>query len=243
MPGRRLHAKKNFAGDHQPALTALSLPCATPITAPATDELTDRLKNLLIFEEGRIVLRNGLHVSYRDSKGIATIGYGFNLQDGAAAGILGRVTTKSVADLIAKTAFLTEAEAQSLLLISEFVALKGVHGYFPQFGSLDLPRQVVLAAMVYQIGAGGFGRFGRLIGAVKVADWSAAVASMESSQWYRSDSPQRARRMVVAMANDTFPPSAVPSPPGQRFAVPGLPSAAAEVPANAPRRPWPFDND
>ena len=242
MPRRRLHAKKNGSGDHQPALKPLGLPCALP-TDP--DELTDRLKNLLIFEEGRVVLRNGLHVSYRDSKGIATIGYGFNLEDGAAAGILRRVTTKSVPDLIAKTAYLTEPEAQSLLLIAEFVALKGVRSYFPQFSSLDLPRQVVLAAMVYQMGAGGFGRFQRLILAVKAGDWDAAVQSMESSQWYRSDSPQRARRVAVATQTGTFPASAIRSPPGQRFAVPGVTAALGEAGAAAatPRKPWPFDNN
>ncbi len=187
------------------------------------------------------MVRDGLHVAYKDSKGISTIGYGFNLQDGAAAGLLRRVTSKSTGNLIAKQATLTEAEAQSLLLIAENVALRGVRNYFPQFTSIDMPRQVVLAAMVYQIGEGGFGRFGRLIAGVKAQNWDAAVESMESSQWYRSDSPQRARRMAVAMQNDTFPPSAVRSPPGQRFAVPGLPSPPEAV-ATGPRKPWPFDN-
>ncbi len=192
-------------------------------------------------------MRNGLHVSYRDSKGIATIGYGFNLEAGAT-NVLRRVTTKSAADLIAKTAFLTEAEAQSLLLLSEYVALKGVSAFFPQFSVVDMPRRVVLTSMVYQMGQFSFGKFRRLIEAVKVKDWDSAVTSMENSKWSRVDSPLRARRMTVAMRNGTFPPSAVPSPPGQRFAVPDLKSVTGspDRPPSAPsgpRKPWPFDNE
>ncbi|WP_192711435.1 glycoside hydrolase family protein [Methylobacterium sp. OAE515] len=208
--------------------------------------MTDRLKNLLIFEEGRVV-RNGLHVAYRDSKGIATIGYGFNLEAGAY-GVLRSVTTKSASDLIAKSAFLTEAEAQSLLLLSEYVALKGVRTFFRRFDTVDLPRKVVLTSMVYQMGQSSFGKFHRLIEAVKVQDWNGAVVSMENSKWSRIDSPLRARRMTVAMRSGLFPASAVPSPPGQRFAVPGMKgvSGGSDQPTPAPagpRKPWPFDNE
>jgi|UPI00069F1425 GH24 family phage-related lysozyme (muramidase) len=229
-------------------------PSAGPAPPPVTgdvDELTDRLKNLLIFEEGRVVLRNGLHVAYRDSKGIATIGYGFNLEAGATS-VLRSVTPKAAGELIARTAFLTEAEAQALLLVSETAALRGVRSVFPDFSAINLPRQVVLAAMVYQMGQGGFGRFQRLIGAVKARDWATAVDSMENSKWCRIDSPLRARRMSAAMRDGTFPASAVRSPPGQRFAVPdlralsGVPEKSQAAPPAAMRgrrQPWPFDNE
>jgi GH24 family phage-related lysozyme (muramidase) len=193
------------------------------------------------------VLRNGLHVAYRDSKGIATIGYGFNLQDAAAPTVLRRVTTKTTAALIAKTEFLTEAEAQALLLTAEGIAIKGVSGYFPRFGSIDLPRRVVLASMGYQFGEVRFGKFRRLIPAVNALDWGTVVIAMQESRWYRSDSPLRAHRMVVAMQTDTFPASAVRSRPGRAPIV--LPSPGArdappsgDAPPPAPRRPWPFDN-
>ena len=228
-------------------MTAALSPPPPCVAAGSADELADRLKNLLIFEEGRIV-RNGLHVSYRDSKGIATIGYGFNLEDGGAAGVLRRVTAKTTADLIAKAAFLTEPEAQSLLLISEFVALKGVCRHFPRFRVIDLPRQIVLSAMVYQMGEARFGKFRRLIPAVQAQDWPAATASMEQSKWSRSDSPLRARRMAAAMRTGAFPPFARPSPPGQRFAAlsaaDGLDTATPTEPGAPPeRKPWPFDNE
>lgn len=250
MPRRRLQQKKKHDRDDQPAL----IPGAPLCEAPGhVDELTDRLKNLLIFEEGRVVLRNGLHVAYRDSKGIYTIGYGFNLEDRSAPQVLARVTTKTTTALIAKTDYLTEEEAQALLLIAEEVALRGVRSYFPDFGALDLPRQVVLAAMVYQFGAARFGKFQRLIPAVKQGDWPTVVVSMQESQWYRSDSPLRARRMVAAMRTDTFPASAVQSTGGPPVAPAPLPepapaSSAAVVPPTplrqpvAPRSPWPFDN-
>ena len=82
----------------------------------------------MAFEEGKILLPNGLHVAYKDSKGILTIGYGFNLEDGSAPGVLRQVTTKihfSVEE--PRFEFLTEQEARALLFIApREVALKGV---------------------------------------------------------------------------------------------------------------------
>lgn len=250
MPRRRLLEKKKLDRNDQPALIAGLFPCTA--AGPTVDELTDRLKNLLVFEEGRVVLRNGLHVAYRDSKGIYTIGYGFNLQDASAPEVLARVTTTTTAALIAKTAYLTEEEAQALLLIAEQVALRGVRHYFPDLEAIELPRQVVLSAMVYQFGESRFGKFRRLIPAVKERQWPVVATSMEESQWYRHDSPLRARRMVAAMRTATFPASAIQSPGGPPSApLSSDPGSAGGDAATAPRpprtgppprSPWPFDN-
>ena len=211
--------------------------------------MTDRLKNLLAFEEGKIVNRAGQHTAYKDSKGIWTIGYGFNLQDPSAPGVLRRVTNKSTSALMAKADTLTEAEAQALLLIAEGIALKGVRVYFPDFAAIDMPRRVVLGAMVYQFGEARFGKFRRLIPAVKVRDWPTVVTSMQQSQWYRSDSPLRARRMVVAVRTDTFPASAILTPGGpptapleSGLAALAMPAAATSPGGREKRSPWPFDN-
>ena len=261
MPRREVRSKKNTNRHDQLALNA---PLADQQGRDPDFELKDRLKNLLAFEEGRIVNSAGLHVAYRDSKGIATIGYGFNLEDGSAPGVLRQVTTTTTATLIAKAAFLTEEEAQALLFIAEDVAVKGVRPFFPDYARLDMPRRVVLAAMVYQMGADRFGKFRRLIPAVQQQDWASAVQSMEQSQWFRSDSPKRARRMADAMQNGTFPPYAVmsdaskgPLVPRSRSApgpAPVAPPAPGSAPGPAPvappkpplaetrRSPWPFDN-
>ena len=264
-----MRSKKNTDRYDQLALNTLALNTLA-LNAPASKtpsadkaprdpdfELKDRLKNLLAYEEGRIVNSAGLHVAYRDSKGIATIGYGFNLEDGSAAGVLAQVTTTPTTTLIAKTAFLTEEEAQALLFIAEDVAVKGVRPFFPDYVKLDMPRRVVLAAMVYQMGAERFGHFRRLIPAVQQQDWTAAVQSMEQSQWFRSDSPKRARRMADAMQTGTFPPFAVlsdgskgPLMPRSRPSAasgPGGPVPTSGQPPKAPvadtrRSPWPFDN-
>ena len=246
-----MHEKKNSYHHNQLALNSL-LP-----NDPTTDpdfELKDRLKNLLAVEEGKIVLPNGLHVAYKDSKGILTIGYGFNLEDGSAPSVLRQVTTKTTTALKSKSEFLTEQEARALLFISEEVALSGVRSIFHGFNRLDLPRRIVLAAMVYQMGSGRFSKFRRLIAAVIGFDWPAAVQSMVESQWCRRDSPKRAHRMADAMRSGTFPPFATLSgasaavsvrpPPAVPPAVP-LPVNQRPVPAtSAPQRrsPWPFDN-
>lgn len=217
--------------------------------SPSSDqdfELKTRLKNLLIFEEGRVVLPNKLHVAYRDSKGIYTIGYGFNLQDGAAAGVLRLVTTKTTAALIQKQQFLTEEEAQALLLIAENVAIQGVRPFFPDFDTIDQPRRVVLTSMVYQFGAPGFGKFRRLIPAVERRDWPTAVVSMQQSRWYRSDSPKRARRMAEAMRTGSFPASATLSTTANPDSIPPSPPQPAtplpETSAPPRRSAWPFDD-
>ena len=251
-----MHSKKNSNHHDQFALNSL-LP-----NDPTTDpdfELKDRLKNLLAYEEGKIVLPNGLHVAYKDSKGILTIGYGFNLEDGSAPDVLRQVTTKTTTALKSKSEFLTEQEARALLFIAEEVALSGVRSIFHDYSRLDLPRRVVLAAMVYQMGAGRFSKFRRLIAAVISFDWAAAVQSMVESQWARRDSPKRAHRMADAMRSGTFPPFAnlsgasaavamrVPATSYPTSPPPTVPVPARQTPApvaSAPQRrnPWPFDN-
>ncbi len=235
MSRRQLQSKKNINYHHQ-----YSLKPAPPDAFACSDpdyELKDRLKNLLMFEEGRVVLKNGLHVAYRDSKGIYTIGYGFNLQTSAATSILQRVTTKTVTALMHKSEFLTEVEAQGLLLIAEDNALDGVRTYLRDYAMLDLPRRVVFAAMVYQFGAVGFGKFHRLIAGVEGRNWPSVVLSMRQSQWYRRDSPKRARRMADAVEKGVFPDAATLS---DTAAATGTPPTAST--ANAPRSSWPFDN-
>ena len=157
-----------------------------------------------------------------------------------------------------KVEFLTEQEARALLFISEEVALKGVRQIFPDYARLDLPRRIVLAAMVYQMGSGRLMKFRRLIAAVMRLDWPGAVQSMVESQWCRKDSPKRAHRMAEAMRSGTFPPAATMGGLGsggasaaslrapRTRAVPPPPAAEApEAPVAAPssrRSPWPFDN-
>jgi GH24 family phage-related lysozyme (muramidase) len=242
-----MRSKKNPYRDDQ---LALNRPVSNQSRGDPDFELKDRLKNLLVFEEGRIVLGNALHVAYKDSKGISTIGYGFNLEDGSAAGVLRQVSSKTTTALMAKSEFLTEQEAQALLFIAEDVAVQGAKSFFPNFDRMDLPRRVVLAAMVYQMGAARFGKFRRLIPAVQKQDWGSAVLSMHESQWFRSDSPKRARRMADAMRDGTFPLSAVLSsvahlPLSRRTPGPQGPGPSDTDPIAAGptrRSSWPFDN-
>lgn len=70
---------------------------------------------------------------------------------------------------------------------------------FPWLTDLSDARQQVIVCMAYQLGVGGVARFKKMIAAIERADFTAASAEMLDSNWARSDSPARARRMANMM--------------------------------------------
>lgn len=135
--------------------------------------LIDQLKR----HEGSVT-ENGWHRIYYDSVGIATIGYGRNLEDKGLA----------------------EDEAEFLLGNDVDEAILDCQT-LPFWNRLDPVRQQVLANMVFNIGFNRFLDFKNTIAAIERGDFKTAAEEMLDSKWARQVGP-RAKELAEMMEGD-----------------------------------------
>lgn len=70
---------------------------------------------------------------------------------------------------------------------------------FPWFADLDEIRQRVIANMAYQMGIAGVQGFHHMVDAIERKDYDAAADAMADSAWAKTQSPQRAERLIIMM--------------------------------------------
>lgn len=136
----------------------------------------------LIKEEGEKRLPNGNHALYRDSKGIYTIGHGYNIEDNGLPDELAK-------DLLGRSMQGAEQAAE------------GISGYL----GASPARQSVVIAMVYQMGLGKVLGFHEFCKALAANDYDTAANEMLDSDWHRKDSPARAEREAWIMRTGNLP--------------------------------------
>jgi len=113
--------------------------------------------------------------AYRDSVGVLTIGYGYNVENGMP---------RPLAELVMRW-YVEQA--------LEFLAT-----YSTWFPRLSENRQRALVEMVYQLGASRFVRFVKMIRALEAGDFDQAAAEMLDSQWAQQ-TPKRAEHCAQLM--------------------------------------------
>lgn len=138
--------------------------------------MTPEDRAILIEEEGEKRHPNGNHAVYEDTKGILTVGHGWNLE---ARGLPDRVI-RILDDIAIQDA---EAEAQRV----------------PGYLAADPVRQAVVVRMCYQLGGQGVLSFKKFCAHFAAGAYQAAAAEMRDSKWWRIDSPQRAEREARRM--------------------------------------------
>jgi len=99
---------------------------------------------------------------YTDTVGRLSVGYGRNLTD---VGI-------------------SQIEAEMLLDHDLTRAIVDVQAVCPEFNELDPVRQVVLAEMCFNLGAGRLAGFVKMLAAVEAKDYATAAAEMRNSRWF-----------------------------------------------------------
>ncbi len=129
------------------------------------------LKDLLIGHEG---IKTKV---YYDSRGIATIGVGRNLED---------------------TGITTE-EAMYLLENDIKRVIKECTKEFPWFLELCEYRQFVICSMVFNLGMDGFKDFKKCIKAIERQDWVEAACQMIDSLWAVQVKAKRATELANMM--------------------------------------------
>ncbi len=131
---------------------------------------TETIRTALMADEG-LRLK-----PYTDTVGKLTIGVGRNLTD--------RGITKG----------------ESMVMLDNDIAecVNDLAASFPWFMPLDEVRQHVIVNMRFQLGAGGFRQFRKLIAAMERKDYPAASDSMLFSRWHEQV-PTRSDRLIEEM--------------------------------------------
>lgn len=125
-------------------------------------------------EEGKV------RYAYKDSKGIWTIGVGFNIDKDHNGG-------------------LDDTEISFILQHRIDKASAAVLKRFPFLVTLDDTRHDIIVQMAYQMGVDGLAAFIHFMEAVSQHNWVVASKEMMDSKWAKVDSPARAARLSKRM--------------------------------------------
>lgn len=145
------------------------------------------LKTELRADEGEVLK------SYQDHLGYWTVGVGHLLDSrkGADPSPFG-------ADLTGGKAI---TAAQSALLLDQDIDAKAAEldRRAPWWRGLSDNRQRVVMNMAFQLGVSGLLGFRKAVAAMQVGNYAEAANQMRDSAWYRTQTPQRAARLVARM--------------------------------------------
>lgn len=141
-------------------------------------EIKEILYSTLVKHEG---WRNRI---YEDSKGIPTIGVGFNLLVG-----------------------LYDEEIDFILNFRIELIFADAKTGLPWFKKLSIARKIVVLDMIYNLGMRKFLGFRRTIAAIKAEDWEEAAREMLDSVWAQ-EVGIRATRLAEVMRTDILGPVA-----------------------------------
>ncbi len=118
---------------------------------------------------------------YKDSLGIPTIGWGFNLQRAGAKEALAKADAV-LANVLAG-APLTQYQADKLLAADLLAATSDVKRICPAFATLDPQAQAVLVDLSFNLGVATLATFKNTLAAFARKDYSAAADGLEKSLW------------------------------------------------------------
>ena len=141
--------------------------------------------------EEQLILHEGLRLeTYKCPAGYWTIGVGRNLETKGLTGveqkfIFGRdgMSKQEVIERL-KEQGITKDQAMWLMANDISECVKDLKT-FDWFDKLDDIRTKVVVDMRFNLGAGGFRQFKKMIAALAAGDYKAAAAEMVDSKWYR----------------------------------------------------------
>jgi GH24 family phage-related lysozyme (muramidase) len=159
-----------------------------PVQAAEATGLISTILSRVIQHEGKKAEK------YIDSRGIPTIGVGFNLNNSDAAERLKKVGANP-AKIKAGKAKLTERQIKTLLVQDLERALSEAMSLVPNFNQLPQTVQGVLVEMAFNLGKSGLSEFKNFLSKISGKRWKEAAAEMLKSDW-RSQVGQRAQTLA-----------------------------------------------
>ena len=121
---------------------------------------------------------------YKDTKGIATIGVGFNLEEASNRSVFKSVTGMTVEQAIQGTP-ITKAHSRELLRITSDRARADAEKLLPDLGSYPPVVQDALVNFVFNVGLGTASQFRNTLAAIKRGDGKAAANGLRQSLYYK----------------------------------------------------------
>lgn len=158
----------------------------------------ETIRKYITFNEGK---KNKV---YLDTKGIPTIGVGFNLQRGDAPA---KITTLGLSynDVLSGKQLLTDDQIDTLLDADILEAINNTaKKLFPDFDNIDPDRQVILVDLSFNLGISTFSKFINTIAAVNSKNWETAANELKNSSWYNQVG-NRGVRNVETMRSGKLP--------------------------------------
>jgi GH24 family phage-related lysozyme (muramidase) len=134
------------------------------------------IEQLLVKHEGR---RNKV---YPDSRGILTIGIGFNLEDGDARDICDHYGL-DLAALKSGTATLTDQQIDEIFDYQLTEAISESMSILPNFNQMPDTVQAVVVDMTFNLGLTRFSKFVSTIGQLKQGNYKQAAIDAKASLW------------------------------------------------------------
>ena len=119
---------------------------------------------------------------YKDTRGIPTIGIGYNLQNPGARAAIAAVGA-DYDSILSGASCLTDNQVMELFEPSYNSAVSGAQRAVSSFGSLCCNVAEVMIDMDYSLGDAGFASFGGFIGYINSKAWSQAAADGRGTAW------------------------------------------------------------
>lgn len=119
---------------------------------------------------------------YKDSRGILTIGVGWNLEDSESDVIAGHFGL-DLADLKAGTLSLTDDQINQVRDFQINEAILAAKRYFPNFNTMPANPQAVIVDMIFNLGETRFSKFVSTIAQLKAGNWKQAAIDAGNSLW------------------------------------------------------------
>lgn len=142
-----------------------------------------------------IAVNEGLRLKpYKDSVGVWTIGYGYNME---AHGIPAHLTRKILEDK-----GITTADAENLLLQEVAVSIKYAMEFFPEMSKFTRARQFVCVDMLFNLGPTRFAKFKPTIDLMNAGDWKGAVERLKRTLWYKQVKTRAVRNCKMLLTGE-----------------------------------------
>lgn len=143
------------------------------------------IENLIGKHEGRRA------AVYQDSRGVLTIGCGWNLEDGDSQDICDHFGLDLNA-LKNGTETLTEPQIDQVFSYQLSRTISEAMQLFPNFSTMPDTVQAVVCDMIFNLGIGGFSKFHRTVAALTAGNWKQAAIDAGESLWAQQV-PNRAK--------------------------------------------------
>jgi GH24 family phage-related lysozyme (muramidase) len=137
-----------------------------------------------MFTASLIRRHEGLRLeAYKDIVGKLTVGYGFNLDAGAAKAICASLNLDY--ESIRNGAAITEAQADAILDLQLGMVNAQAKTLFPNFNQMPADVQAVVQDLIFNMGFAAFSKFGQTVPALRAGKYAEAADFLEKDKWFR----------------------------------------------------------